>query len=601
MCRGLGSLGLIAALLITLGAGALWFNRIPLLTWALTRTLEHQGLGPATFAIDAVDLHGIHVRDVALRDGELELADVTLSYNPLDLAAAHLGRVEIGRVVASLNVTGDGIEFGGQPLAAGTGGNSRIAGLRVDELILRDARLLIGTTAGPVETTLSASLALADGSVHSSKFAATVSVPIAGARHKMNIIAQKVSLEPQVEGGARLSFGRAAVTPEDLPWAAQAIDGEFVLNPDRTAARLVVGRLESRQQPMLVVPLSLTAAATLVGPLLEFTLQADTAGKAPLRLEARGRHDRSSDGGSANIVLKPIMFHRGSVQPSDLFPMLGGLVDDVEGEIEFGGSLRWNRGAVVPDLTFRLKDLAFAASGAQLRALKGEIKINRLWPPATPAGQTLTATIEAAGLPPANLNLRGQLVAGPEIKLDQIAIGIAGGEIVATLFSIHPDALEIETSLQVNGVDLAVIMNLIGIEGLTGTGQLDGRIPIALKDGKATISGGRLIAREPGLLRYRPSRLPPEIAGAGGSMELALQVLGDFQYEHLMLDLDKSSDGGGTVLLQLEGRNPAVMSGQAFNFNIRIDSNFDRLAGYALVSLRSAQELLRRAARRAGR
>jgi hypothetical protein len=84
-------------------------------------------------------------------------------------------------------------------------------------------------------------------------------------------------------------------------------------------------------------------------------------------------------------------------------------------------------------------------------------------------------------------------------------------------------------------------------------------------------------------------------------MELALQVLGDFQYEHLMLDLDKSSDGGGTVLLQLEGRNPAVMSGQAFNFNIRIDSNFDRLAGYALVSLRSAQELLRRAARRAGR
>jgi hypothetical protein len=600
MCRGLGSLCLTAALLIALCTGTLWFNRIPLLTWALTRTLEHQGLGPARFAIDAVDLHGAHVHDVALRDGELELADVTLSYNPLDLATAHIGRVEIGRVVASLNVTGDGIELGGQPLAAGTGGNSRIAGLRIDELILHDARLLIETAAGPVETTLSASLALADGSVHSSEFAATVSVPIAGARHTMNVIAQRVSLEPQVEGGARLSFERAAVTPEDLPWTTQAIDGEFVLQPDRSTARLAVGRLENRQQPMLVGPLSLTAAATLVGPLLEFTLQVETAGKPPLRLGARGRHDRSSDSGSANIVLEPVVFQRGSVQPADLFPLLGGLVDDVEGEVAFAGSLRWNRGTVVPDLTLRLKELAFAASSAQLRALKGDIKINRLWPPATPAGQTLTATIDAAGLPPANLDLRGQLVAGPEIKLERVAIGVAGGEIVATPFTIGPDAPEIDTSLQVNRVDLAVIINLLGIEGLSSTGQLDGRIPVGLKEGKVTISGGRLITREPGVLRYQPSQLPSEIAGAGGSMELALLALRDFHYDRLTLDLDKSSGGEGTVLLRLEGRNPAVMSGQAFNFNIRIDSNFDRLADYALLSLRSAQELLRRAARRAG-
>jgi len=38
------------------------------------------------------------------------------------------------------------------------------------------------------------------------------------------------------------------------------------------------------------------------------------------------------------------------------------------------------------------------------------------------------------------------------------------------------------------------------------------------------------------------------------------------------------------------------LQGQVFNFNIRIDSNFDRLADIALLSLRSAEELLRRAA-----
>jgi hypothetical protein len=43
------------------------------------------------------------------------------------------------------------------------------------------------------------------------------------------------------------------------------------------------------------------------------------------------------------------------------------------------------------------------------------------------------------------------------------------------------------------------------------------------------------------------------------------------------------------------------MSGQAFNFNIRIESNFDRLVEYAQLGLKSTQELLRQAAGRAGR
>jgi len=52
------------------------------------------------------------------------------------------------------------------------------------------------------------------------------------------------------------------------------------------------------------------------------------------------------------------------------------------------------------------------------------------------------------------------------------------------------------------------------------------------------------------------------------------------------------------VVLHLEGANPAVMSGQVFNFNISLESNFDRLADIAMLSLRSAEDLLRRAARR---
>ena len=122
-----------------------------------------------------------------------------------------------------------------------------------------------------------------------------------------------------------------------------------------------------------------------------------------------------------------------------------------------------------------------------------------------------------------------------------VAVNVAGGDIGAAGFTIDPATPNIATTLKVDHVDLAEITRLIGPEGLSGTGQLDGQIT---------------------------------------------------------LDLDKAESGEGTVLLHLEGRNPAVMSGHPFIFNIRLESNFHHLADIAMLSLRSAADLLRRSARR---
>jgi len=71
-------------------------------------------------------------------------------------------------------------------------------------------------------------------------------------------------------------------------------------------------------------------------------------------------------------------------------------------------------------------------------------------------------------------------------------------------------------------------------------------------------------------------------------------------FDRLSLDLDKSAKGEGTVMLRLQGNNPAVLSGRPFDVNVRVDSNFDRLADTALLSVRSEPDMLRRAAGRAG-
>jgi hypothetical protein len=588
----------LTALLLA-AAGAAWSERLPLAKWAALRAIERQGLGPATLALDEVGPSGLRAHDVTLRGGALRLASLSAAYAPLALAAGRLDRLELGGLELALDLGAIGVSLGGKPLGgAGTGGG--LPRLRIDAIALPDARLRLTTGAGTVEATLSATLALDGGVLKASDIAADITVPVAGSRRAAHVAARGVRVAPGVAGSPLLSVTQAAVTPDGLPWVMTGIDGTLSAWDNRLAAAVDVAELTNRQQPPLVTPLRVAATESLGGAGAEIALDVATVAPSPLLLQAKARYDRSSAGGSATLAMAPLVFHRGSLQPQALFPVLAGLARDVDGTVRLDGSIGWRDGRLSPKLRLRLGDLAFSTDAAQIRALSGDIAFSELWPPATAPHQTLTATIEAPGLPSAQLSLRGQVTGKPALAVERLALAVAGGEIAAGPFTVAPGALRLDTDLRVAHVDIAALTALLSIDGLGGTGALDGDVPLHFAGGKLAVNNGKLAASAPGVLRYQPQHLPQQIAAAGESVDLALRVLSDFRYDRLSLALDKSAEGEGSVLLHLEGRNPAVMSGQAFNFNIRVDTNFDRLADYALLSLRSAEELLRRAAGRSG-
>jgi Dicarboxylate transport len=586
---------LALAALLLVAVGVAWSERVALVAWAATRLLEQRGLGPAALVVDAVDLHGFRAHDVTLRGGALRIGAVTVAYDPLALIAAHVDRVDLAGFDLALAIGGDGVTLGGKSLGGG-GGSTALPGLRLDTIALSDMRLTLSSDAGAVEATLSATLALGAGAITARDVAAVIAAPVAGTRRTAHVTARRVSLAPGVAGSPLLAVVQATVTPDELPWTATGIDGTVTASGDRLTAQLSLARLADLQEPALVAPLRLAAEASLGGETAEITFHAATVAPSPFGLDANVRYDRSSSTGAATLTMAPLVFHAGTFQPRDLFPVTAGLAEEVEGSVGLTGSIGWRQGELSPKLVLRLDDLAFATDAAQIRALTGAVALDRLWPPATPPGQRFAASIEAPGLPPAKLSLQGQLTAKPSLRLERLALEIAGGAIAAAPFTVEPVALAIDTVLAVDHVDLAEVTKLLRIDGLGGTGLLDGRIPLRLGEGKLTIAGGHLAARAPGTLRYHPEKLPGEIAAAGDAVDLALRALADFRYDRLSLDLDKSAEGEGTVMLRLQGNNPAVLSGHPFNVNIRVDSNFDRLAELALLSLRSAQDLLRRAA-----
>lgn len=336
----------------------------------------------------------------------------------------------------------------------------------------------------------------------------------------------------------------------------------------------------------------------MAGPQIEFTVLAETeaaGNEGKLSAVVKGRYDRASETVQATVTAGPTMFRANGLQPHDLFPVLHGILSDVSGSLAVSGAAAWRDGALLPDLMLNLRDISIDSQVARLSRISGDIRFVRLWPAETWPHQVLTGIVEAGGLPPSRTTLTFRLLPTAALAIEALTADFVGGRISASPFTIAPARPQIDTVLGIEQVDLAELFKLIGIDGLSGMGRLDGHIGLRLRDGRVRVDDGVLAARGPGVLRFTSDKLPKEIGAAGAPMQLALEALADFHYEGLAVEIDQAASGEGTILLKFHGKNPAVRDGQPFNFNIKLESNFDRLTDLALRGMTAAQELLRRA------
>lgn len=106
-----------------------------------------------------------------------------------------------------------------------------------------------------------------------------------------------------------------------------------------------------------------------------------------------------------------------------------------------------------------------------------------------------------------------------------------------------------------------------------------------------SIENGYLRALPPGgHIRYRANENTVAMANTNPELALALDLLSDFQYQHLNSEVQLDTAGDLLLALSLEGNNPALHEGQAIRFNINVEQNLDPL----LQSLRIGDNLEQR-------
>jgi hypothetical protein len=590
------------AMLVVFGTAisAGWIYRQDMAAALAMRWLERAGMGPARLEVGKVGLSHMVLRNISLYGGAISVAQMDVGFELAALTSGTIGDVKLSGLRVALVLAGGRVGLSGGTSAAPAPGAFAAISLpgdafRITRVQITDGRVTLDAGARHVQADFATDLAVTGASVLGAGFSADIALGEAGQTQTLHVAAPELALSAAADGSVRMRVGQAAVIAPWLDWSVADVAATLALGGDQTVLRLVSAQITDRQAPARVVPLKISGDATMTGTRVDFTWHAVSAPPA-ISIDAKGFHDLGTGRGNAAVSSVPLVFRPKGQQPRDLFPRVGAGLPVLSGSVSLGGGVGWHDAVLAPALTVRLADIGYEPAGMTVSHVGGNIAITGLAPLVTAPGQILTAAIASAGLPPANVALTFQLLAAPALRIEALRTEWVGGQITASPFTLNLARPEAGTTLSLHQVDLAEIFHIIGNDGLSGTGRLDGEVELSASGTRVRLRKGSLAASGPGVLQLRSSALPKQIVDAGDSMTLVLQAIADFHYDKLALDLAEDAAGNGTILLKIEGRNPAVLEGRVFHLNIKLESNFDRLIDLASRTIIAAQAFLRQTA-----
>ncbi len=565
--------------------------------------LARAGIATQALEVRSVGLGGINFGAVHLGEAEGPSASsVTVDWTLRSLWHGGLGRVRVDGLQLTMRSGQGGLTIAGWPANSAPGDTLGGPALPFDRLDLTGAHLSFGATAkGDPTATLSLEATITPGAGAVISGHATIDGVVTVAGEAPTRIAADLPDWHLVNDGSRLQVAasHATLTLPQRHIALSELSASALLAGDAESFSLS-GVLRDETAPQAWPPLALTLEGRRDKSAVVAVGHGETADHAVV-LALDGRHDLGSGHGSLVVHAAPVMFKPDGRQPADLFPSVGRALSRVDGSLAAIATLSWGGRNLATTLVVLLNGIGFEGGLAGVSNLDGKVTFVSLVPLRTAEAQHLTATLRVASLPPGPLDLRFGLPSRDRLLVDRATLGLAGGTLSLTSFAFARGE-PLDTVLGVSAVDLGSVLTLIGIDGLSGSGVLDGTIPLRVDPAGVTITGGRLAATGPGVVRYTGAGLPEAITGAQGkageALTLTREALADFHYSGLTLALDRSPSGDGSLLVGLKGNNPAVLDGHPFDINIRLDANFDRLATIFLSGYAAAEGLLRSAAGR---
>ncbi len=300
--------------------------------------------------------------------------------------------------------------------------------------------------------------------------------------------------------------------------------------------------------------------------------------KVPLKLSAQGKHHFGLAIGELSYQLDKIRFSPQGLQPGDLVPAVGQLISEARGSLAVGGGVSWVAGVPATYLRLVLHELGFDAPGLSVRGVNARLqRVGR-----TVRNQLDTQEIRVdlldIGIPLRNGLIRFHTREAPSVRIEQLCFTWGGGGVQIEPFALQFDQLAAEHPivLTFEAIRLNPLLQLIPVDGLWGTGFLNGRVPLRIRGSELAVDQGSISTEIPGLLRYRPEE-KPAFFEYNDQAALLFEALRNFHYESLSIGLNGRTRDNLQLSISLAGANPDLYDGHPFKLNFNIEGELDTI------------------------
>jgi hypothetical protein len=616
-------LWLVGALLLGLAAGAalLWSQRAELAESLALRVLAARGV-PASLRVSRVEPGALELADLALgaaAEPDLRVAHATLAWSWRAVRERRLDRVELSGVRLRARLGDAGLELGALDRLRGAGAaGAAPSGLPFAEATFRDVEATLESARGPL-------VLRAEGQAHASgeqvggaaelNAASPLGTGRATLRLSGTLAAPRVDFAGQAtpdeaalgvrvpepvafegaaswgEAGAPGATMKLVLKQAEIPALAKlsgvAIDAQ--LAGDAVTAQARVERLVELSTPARVAPLGLEAQLTGDLGRLAFRGQARTSADG-FAFSFDGALEPRAPRVTLAIHLPDTDLAPAARQPERLFPWLADLVPRAKGHVAAEAEAAYADGQLAARVQVAFDDVDLRTAYATLRRVNGVVTLTGPEPLATPPGQVVSiARIEGA-LPLSEGVLHFHLQPKEMLRIEQGSFRLAGGTLSLTgslpLRSEHRDLM-----LTAKQLSVELLLEALGFEGLSGTGFLDGTLPIEQRGRQVRIAGGELHATGPGVIRYAGGPGGAALAQKQPQLAPVLGALEDLRYETLVLEVSGDVSGQLDVKVHARGNNPNFQQGRPVVLNVNVEAPVQSLLRAGLAAYRVPEEI----------
>ena len=166
----------------------------------------------------------------------------------------------------------------------------------------------------------------------------------------------------------------------------------------------------------------------------------------------------------------------------------------------------------------------------------------------------------------------------PIVTMNNLNLSLLGGKVVGNDVDIDLNSDTHNLVLVVVGLDLAQIVALQQVDGLSATGRLDGYVPITITADGVKITDGKIVSQpQGGQIKYIPAGGSAEIEKSAVGSEFVFRIIEDLEYDSLDIDVNYDESGEMEMMLALKGMSPKVDKKRPVHFNLNLQQNILKL------------------------